>query len=62
MVPDNTAYIGHGGADGTRTHDPLLAKQVLSPTELQPLVPDGRVQRTAVIGLDGPSAQLERLP
>ena len=25
-----------GGDDGTRTHDPLLAKQVLSPTELRP--------------------------
>ncbi len=25
-----------GGDDGTRTHDPLLAKQVLSPAELRP--------------------------
>ena len=62
MVPDNTAYIGHGGADGTRTHDPLLAKQVLSPTELQPPVPGGGVQRTAVTEVDGPSERLERLP
>ena len=31
---------GHGGADRDRTDDPLLAKQVLSQTELQPRVRD----------------------
>ena len=39
LLPSDSELLGpqkSGGADGTRTRDPLLAKQVLLPSELQP--------------------------
>ncbi len=42
-----------GGDDGTRTHDPLLAKQVLSPAELRPRGPQCYDSTAASVGVSG---------
>ena len=37
--------LSHGGDDGIRTHDPLLAGQVLSQLSYTPVIPYGMVRR-----------------
>ena len=36
LMANSNIFVPNGGAGGSRTPDPLLAKQVLWPTELQP--------------------------